>query len=139
VSGRDWEPVARGATGLCSPACGRGCKRSERDRARAVAEKLAKRLGEGWVVRVWENLGWHSSVHSSCGRLKVSWHYWRDTRKTDYTAFLGEPEPHCSGRWASTADTPEDAIRKVYEAALAELNMIQTLTDGIEVPKRTRK
>ncbi len=54
-----WTPVLRGGV-YCSPACGGGCTREAYETAGREAQKLLKRMRTGgWVVDVWENLGWH--------------------------------------------------------------------------------
>lgn len=66
-----WTPQRRGLV-FCSPACGRGCKIMEYDRALLRGNELAARMGEGWTARVWENLGWHFDVYSPDGLWRVS-------------------------------------------------------------------
>ena len=77
----NWKPVRKGNR-YCSPACGRGCTIQEHAKAKADGKKLAARMGKGWRVRTWENLGWHYSVankicvvHESVGGI-----YWIDMR-----------------------------------------------------------
>lgn len=43
--------------------CGGGCTWEAHQRAQRDGAWLAKRLGDGWVVEVWENLGWHVAVN----------------------------------------------------------------------------
>ena len=56
-----WKPKRRGLV-YCAPACGGQCTRAAYDNAHTQAKELATRLGKGWKVRVWENLGWHWEV-----------------------------------------------------------------------------
>ena len=59
--GLSWEPMREGDV-FCSPACGRGCTSKEYETAVEQGNELAEKMGEGWDVKVWENLGWHSKV-----------------------------------------------------------------------------
>lgn len=61
VEVRDWNPVDAGEI-YCSPACGFKCKRYAYDRAKEEAWHLARRLGDGWEMEVWENCGWNYAV-----------------------------------------------------------------------------
>lgn len=113
-----WDPVRQGAR-FCAPACGRGCTHAEWRAATAAADKLCADLGAGWVPDVWENLGWHYSAISACGRWKVHGH------SSGYTAFLGEAG--CSGgRWAESGVTPQAAIRATWAAARQEIDKLAT-------------
>jgi hypothetical protein len=71
-------------------------------------------LGTGWQPNVWENLGWHCSVTSPCGRVTV--HIDRE----GFTAFLG-PDSRSGGKWAESADTAREAIEKVFQTARENL------------------
>lgn len=118
-----WNPRA-GVDGVwCAPACGRGCTRNMYDDAVARADALAKRLGEGWVPHVWENLGWYYKAVSSCGRLKV-----HGDRAGGYSAFLGYDT--VSGRWAEHGRTPIAACRAVLARGRQELAEVAGLVDG---------
>lgn len=64
-----WTARRRGGK-RCAPACGRGCTQAEYERAKAFADRIAKRLGKGWRGEVWENMGWHSKAAK--GKLDVS-------------------------------------------------------------------
>jgi len=57
-----WTPRRRGDI-YCAPACGGGCTHAAFLKAHADAKRLCKRLGPGWEADVYENLGWHYSVH----------------------------------------------------------------------------
>ncbi len=59
-----WKPKLIGKQ-YCAPACGRGCTKSEYDRAVTLSNELVSRMkGKGWKPRVWENLGWHYEVYN---------------------------------------------------------------------------
>lgn len=62
-----WTPVRRGKV-YCSSACGHGCLYADYLKAQHAAKALAKRMGDGWKPKIWENLGWHySAVHRASG------------------------------------------------------------------------
>lgn len=42
-----------------------------KDQATSEARKLVKKLGKGWKIRVWENMGWHYSAIALDGHLTV--------------------------------------------------------------------
>lgn len=66
---RNWTPVASSDGVLyCSPACGGRCTRVAYLDAQHRAAALARALGESWKPSVWENLGWHYSVHAQYSR-----------------------------------------------------------------------
>lgn len=107
-----WKPVSIGKT-YCAPACGRGCTLDEFSRATKQADNLARKLGAGWVPKVWENLGWHWAIER--GGLKL-----HPGLAGGYTAFLGEANS-VGGRWAEHGRTPQEAIRNVIGRAKLEL------------------
>jgi hypothetical protein len=119
-----WEPQLRGEV-YCSSACGGGCTKAAHDEAERRATELAKRMGEGWKPRVWENLGWHYAVISPCGRLKI-----HPSIGDRYLAFLGEADSY-GGRWAEHGDTPEEAARSAIAHAKLEAANIQALVEGL--------
>jgi hypothetical protein len=57
-----WTPVRSGHIYCSMNACGRGCTWAEHQSAQRKGRALVKKLGRGWKVRVWENLGWHHSA-----------------------------------------------------------------------------
>lgn len=124
-----WKPVRRDHI-YCAPACGGGCTYAKYKAAVKAVNALKKRLGKGWKGRVHENLGWFYNVVSPCGRVKVSgpsgygdeW----------YTAYLGEAaDPTCSGKWAESANTAEEAIAKVVAAAKRDLFALGAILKGL--------
>jgi hypothetical protein len=60
---QNWAPVRRGKI-YCAPACGGDCTFTAYQQAQRRAKALAKKLGMGWTIRVWENLGWYYEVVS---------------------------------------------------------------------------
>lgn len=116
-----WKPVRRGSI-YCAPACGRGCTVSEFDAAYNAAFGLANTLGDGWLVDVWENLGWHWGVKK--GGVKVT-----QNHGGCYTAFLGLPN-EIGGRWAESGKTPKEAIRNSLHAAEKDVNALVDIIEG---------
>lgn len=138
--GLSWKAKKKGDV-YCAPACGRGCTVAEHKLAKSRAKTLAKRMGKGWKKRVWENMGWHYSVISPCGRVKVHVNWFNSGKKDavakladlvpySYTAFLGEPGSS-GGRWAEHGDTPEEAVNAVLAVAQTELSKIGAMIVGL--------
>jgi hypothetical protein len=107
------KPRLRGEI-YCSPSCGGGCTLAAYEKATTTSRDLAAELGAGWSPNVWENLGWHCSVTSPCGRVTVH------VDKKGFTAFLG-PDSRSGGKWAESADTAREAIEKVFQTARENL------------------
>ena len=103
----------------CAAWCGRGCTLGEYRVAVVAARRLAARLGPGWKVDVFENMGWHFSVVSRCDRMKV--HQDGGT----FTAYFGEPGP--GGRWVAAAKTPRRAVARVVRAARRDLRRLKAI------------
>lgn len=122
-----WKPRLSGET-YCAPACGYGCTVKAHEIAQRRAVELCRALGDGWTPRVWENMGWHFSAVSACGRLKVHWNGLADCR---YHAFLGEGQT--GGRWAEHGRTPQSAVRNVVKRGKEELAGIDALLRGLPV------
>jgi len=70
----DWKPVlSADRVTYCSPSCGGKCSRFAYLNAKEKARKLKERLGgEGWLTRIWENLGWHYEVRHPKSHLIVT-------------------------------------------------------------------
>lgn len=58
-----WKPVRRGAI-YCAPACGASCTWVDYQRALAAGTKLQQRIGDPFVLRVWENMGWFYCIET---------------------------------------------------------------------------
>lgn len=89
--------------------------------AEALKARLQKATQKVWEIRVWENMGWHYSVH--CGRINLN-----------PTSLNKDPEYFClisdddryptagAGIWASGASTHKDpivALQVAFDAVLA--------------------
>lgn len=81
-----------------------------------MADSLAliAELGTGWRANVWENLGWHYSATSPCGRITVH------GNQDGFTAFLG-PDSRACGQWAESAKSAKKAIVAVLGSARGSL------------------
>lgn len=112
-----WTPKQRGKI-YCAPACGGGCTLEAFNLATKRANILCARLGHGWRPRIWENLGWHYSAVSSCGRWKVHAHHHKSG--VTYSAFLGAADSP-GGFWAESGETPEAAMRNTWDAAKGQI------------------
>jgi hypothetical protein len=119
-----WKPKKKGDI-YCAPACGRGCTLKEHERAQKRGKKLVKRLGPGWELQVWENLGWHYCAVSECGRIKV--HPYR-RRSDGFHAFLGHG---VGGRWTGDGATPKKAVAAVIAEARADVEGLMSLVEGL--------
>jgi len=118
-----WTARRRGPI-YCAPACGAGCTIFQFDHAGILANQTAKRLGKGWKPSVHENIGWFAGVVDATGCWKIAIREYKGV--ASFTAFLGDADS-AGGRWAETADTPEEAIEKVRRRARAELKKLQSV------------
>lgn len=90
---RDWKPRRRGRI-YCAPACGGDCTLAEHDKAQRTARRIARLLGKGWRVEVWENLGWHWRVTNGPVQLGACY---AKGRKTLYHAMVGSSPTESRG------------------------------------------
>lgn len=127
-----WEPVRRGPY-YCSPTCGAHCKIVDYDRAGFLAKKIADSLGPNWQPRVHENMRWYASVYDDTGCWRVTINTYEDG--FTYTAFLGEPGS-AGGKWAESADTPQEAIEKVKKTAKAKVKRLQRMLDAAQIDSK---
>ncbi len=109
----------------CASWCGHGCTEEQYQKAVRRGAALAKQLGKRWKPRVWENLGWHFSAVSPCGRLEVH----RDGERS-FTAYLGEPNSP-GGRWAEGAGSAAAAVKAVVREGRRELAEVTALVEGL--------
>lgn len=107
----DFVPRARGRGVFCSAACGFNCTRNAYDRAVKEADRLAKRLGDGWTTRVWDNLGWHYEVSKGMMCVSPRLHYPQNNTR-DGTWKIDGYAANFRGtkQFIGEAETPEDAI-----------------------------
>jgi hypothetical protein len=69
-------------------------------------------------------MGWHAAVIDKSGCWYITIH--RYGKAMSYTAFLGEPFSY-AGKWAESANTPEEAIEKVRKVAYDALANMQRM------------
>jgi hypothetical protein len=131
-----WKAVHRGEI-YCAPACGGGCTYAAFLKANADAARLCETLdrttgSNGWTPRVSENIGWHYSAISPCGRLKVH----PETCPPEsgpryYSAFLGAAG-ECGGTWSESGKTPAKAVQAVIAVGRKALAGYGALLSGLE-------
>lgn len=83
--------------------------------ARKRASELKKKLGSGWRIRVWENLGWNYAVFKMYpgNKVEVAPIEYR-TRLIGYFAYLKElNEP--STQLLARGRTPAEVIRNLFK------------------------
>lgn len=113
-----WKPVKRGRNKsiFCSPACGHDCTREAYKEAIQWAKDTIAMMQFGnWKVRVWENLGWHSSIVSNGGHLTIYIFRYDDGEGSYHTAYDpegkhgGTPMPYSVGK--TNFKDPNEAVR----------------------------
>lgn len=113
-----WTPKLDGEI-YCSPACGAKCKKIDFDNATAHAQALARQLGYGWEVRVWENFGWHFEVSKRGATVSVS-------DDGDYEAsirfYMEERNELCV---SAKRGTPAQAVEAVIEGLNDRIKVLQ--------------
>lgn len=117
-----WTPRRRGKI-YCAPACGRGCTRAMYDRAHREATKIAKALGPGWKIRVWENLGWYG--RAVCGDIEVGIRTGNAFRDEPYSAHIRP------GSYFTTATTAVGAVRKMLFNIQVQRRAIEALENQV--------
>lgn len=116
------KPIRRGRI-YCAPFCGGECTHKAFVRATKEAKTLAKRMGPGWVARVWENLGWHYSVEKGCASIvparrgSATGGVWKDV---DYTCYFNSHK-----QYLGDAKSPTTALHLALKGALASTRTIQ--------------
>lgn len=111
--------------------------RIDKSEATKRSRLLVKQLSEGdleWKPDVFNNLGWHYSAYSKCGRFRVSPLYERQPDK-GYHALLNIPDKSGSGRWVGHGTTPLEAVEDARRLAREELELYAQCIDMKLVPK----
>lgn len=116
---RDWIPRLRGEI-YCAPACGCGCTKAAFDKATADAAALAARMGDGWVPRVWENLGWHYEVIKGCAELHPP-----ERDGTDFSLFFNAPRRQV----VFSGEDPHELLRAALEDTRQGIADLQAAVD----------
>ena len=101
-----WKPVHRGKI-YCSPRCGGKCTHAAFLKATRDAEALAKRVGDGWKPRVWENLGWHYSIQ------KEGCEIYPHINKSKVFEYWADFHPKDGAQIHFTAKSPEAALQAI--------------------------
>jgi hypothetical protein len=102
--------------------------------ARRMASQVARHLGDGWNIRVWENVGWHASVQK--GSISVTLRPLRNSMSdverllypfnAEFSTLIGDPENpgtgYCFGagvrRPSNFSGDPKESIRKALNNAI---------------------
>lgn len=113
-----WTPVRRGKL-YCSTACGGKCLFTAFQHATEMAKKIRKRLGTGWTVEVWENLGWHWKVRSPAGRITVGQH-----PDGEFVAYVSRESGGDGGNWMGVAMSPRAAVFKALTEVQRQANVL---------------
>lgn len=91
-----------------------------RSHAEAYGNALLAKLGPGWALDVWENIGWHYRAQIS--NLYLSEHFDREG-KPYYMTLMGDGSHPGAGMpgWSGRGDTPEEAIAMSLAAAQRDI------------------
>lgn len=138
-----WKPVLRQDGTYCSPRCGFKCTKANHDEAQRKGEELAKRMGQGWRARVWENGMWHYSAVLDIDGVGVSVHHGYEPGKArdghregidEYTCYLNT-NPQFIGRDTDPCKAFAKA-RHLLAAHIANLRDIEArLGPMVDVPQ----
>lgn len=107
------------------------------------AKEVQKRLGQGWDIRVWRNLGWHWSLQAAGGRISLyedfSGKFFALVNLDGRSPGMGDPEvpvvpsrrDPCRAVWDAM-----DAIRDIFERDAKGFEMLEEVTWDICHKKR---
>lgn len=90
---------------------------------------VAMSLGRGWTSVVHENLGWHWTAVSECGRIRVSGGYLELNPKR-FSAMLCRPGD-VAGLYVADGRTPRSAVNNVIKKAKEDLARIGAFIKGL--------
>lgn len=106
-----WKPVlSEDGVRYCSRRCGFGCTKAAHDLAVEKAEALAKRMGEGWHPRVWENGDWYYEVRKGVAVVMPT------GQGRMHVAFI-----NTSPQFIAHSTDPVEALRKAFGEAEQDL------------------
>lgn len=112
----------------CASWCGGGCTQEQFDEATSTAWKLAVELGEGWTIRVWENLGWHFSLISPSRTIKVS----GARSRGGYTALISPPgEVYGTTGLTGRGDAPRAAVENTVALTRERIAQLEQWLEGV--------
>lgn len=98
----------------CGSRCGAGCTRQAFDRCLIEGSALASRMGHGWKLIVWENLGWHCKIQKGvCEIYPSSGH----RAITSYQVYFNSIR-----QTLGKGSTPEEALQCAVDEARAISN-----------------
>lgn len=120
---REDEQIVEAGDMYCAKRCGAGCKRAAYDRAVKEADLLAASLGDGWVGKVWDNLGWHWRADKGCCGVYPSKNGSGMTGTytvTGYTAYFNSG----GGQHLGEGATPQDAVGLAISKAHATIDAL---------------
>lgn len=132
-----WKPRRRGPV-YCAPACGAGCTIVAYDRAGFIGLEWQKKLGPGWKIHVWENMGWF--VKLTKGNLEI--HPPQAADRTDSVHVFLNPTKTVGGMGNFTVHhkDPLRAMRKlIAEAAERKANLEEAINIAETVVKELAK
>lgn len=115
----------------CDPLCGRGCTKAQYDRNMRHAKALQKKLGNGWTVRVWDNLGWHHHVVSKNQCIYVSDRYAASLMpmprrcSTRYNTYISDVPGETYVSYDGYGSTPKEAITNAADKLRAKMDQLE--------------
>ncbi|MCK5613437.1 hypothetical protein KAR91_66820 [Candidatus Pacearchaeota archaeon] len=118
------KPVRKGFV-YCSPRCGMGCSHKDYLEAKEKARRLANRLGKGWRIRVWDNLGWHWEVRKGKINIDVNEYLSSPTSYDCWVVIEGTTQSLSNTQFSKTRKTPEKAISAVAEEMERHVKAVQ--------------
>lgn len=103
-----------------------------REKAQELGENLLNKMrGNGWKLRVWENLGWHYCVTNK--NVSVSEYFFYGINKPVYHCLIGYGGAGI-GAWTTknSCDDPNVAVEQELAAAHAYVNELQEIIENVE-------
>lgn len=120
-----WTPILNGEI-YCSPSCGGKCKKPDYDNARQVSNEVATQLGDGWIPKVYENLGWYWKVVK--GNAEVTPTY-------DKKSYIAEIQFNLDQNYFFRANdpNPRNAVKKVREQLVDVIRKLEQQYSSLEL------
>ncbi len=91
------------------------------------ADTMVEELGNDFIPRVFENMGWFGRAVSKCGRFRV---YGGRNLPAAYMALLG-PANSGGGRWVGKGDTPLAAVTDVLATLVEDIGPYLDLLERV--------
>lgn len=119
------------ATIKCDPECGRGCTLAQYNYVTRQAKALHKQLGSSWLIKVWDNLGWHFHVMSKNKCIYVT-----DRRSAlgsplkrgsamRYYAYISDVPGETYVSYDGYGSTPKEAIESAASKLRAKMSQLE--------------